>query len=187
MADAVAPVVVVRQPPQRSLDSADHHRHVREQFLEAARVHGRRVVGSPARGGARRVRVARAPLLRGGVVIDHRVHVAARHAEEEPRAAAGREVGQPARLVPAGLADDADLESARGEQARDQGDAERRVIDVGVAVDQDDVELFPPSPPGVVQRHREVCLRSGTRRRPAAARADLDEAGHPAFITAGPM
>src|SRR5439155_13048075 len=154
--------------------------------LEPARVHRARVVRPSARGRVGRVRVGRTTLLAGGVVVHHRVHVAARDAEEETRTAAGREVGQSARLVPARLADDADLESARCEQAPEQGDAEGRVIDVGVAVDEDDVELLPPALPRVLLRYRQVRLRSGTPRRLLRSR-ELNERGHPVLITAGAM
>jgi hypothetical protein len=60
------------------------------------------------------------------------------------------------------------------------------VVDVRVAVDEDDVELTPSAPPGVVERHRQV--RLGARpRRPRFARTDLDEALHPPFITSAAM
>ena len=188
VADPVAPVVVVRQPPQRSLDSADHHRHVREQFPEAACVHGRRVVGSPARGGARRVRVARAPLLRGGVVIDHRVHVAARHAEEEPGAAAGREVLGEARLVPAGLGDDPHLEASRQKHAPEQRYAEGGVVDVGIAVHQHDVELIPSAGARLGQVGGQERLHARPARPGAGTLpTDPDECGHRAGLTPGCM
>jgi len=61
------------------------------------------------------------------------------------------------------------------------------VIDVGVAVDEDDVELLPPALPGVILRYRQVRLRSGTPRRLLGSRAELNERGHPVLITAGAM
>src|SRR5207302_117419 len=112
MADAVAPVVVMGETPERCLHAAEHERDVGEQLLEPARVHRARVVRPSARGRVGRVRVGRTTLLAGGVVVHHRVHVAARDAEEETRTAAGREVGQSARLVPARLAERAGASGA---------------------------------------------------------------------------
>src|SRR5438132_660780 len=112
--------------------------------------------------------------------------MSSRDAGDETRPAAGREVGQTARRLQARQAYDAYLESVRCEQAPDQGDAEGRVIDVGVAVDGHDLELLPPALPGVILRYRQVRLGSGTPRRLLRSR-ELNERGHPVLITAGAM
>ena len=119
-------------------------------------------------------------------MVHHRVHVSAGDAEEETWPAAGGEVGEAARFVPARLAHDADPEPARGEQAADQRNPEGRVIDVRVAVDQDDVELIPSAPPGVVEGHRQIRPGAGPRG-PFCACGDLDEALHRSFITSLPV
>ncbi len=179
MADAIAPVIVMREPPQRRLDAADHHRHVGEELLQLARIDGGRVIGSLSGRRVRRIGVRRAPLLAGRVMVDHRIHVAARHAEEEPRAAAGEKVLEPAAFVPSRLGDDPHLVPPSGEQAADQRHAEGRVIDVRVAVDEHHVELRPASPSRLVERHRQISLgRRADRLLRLAARAEVDEAGH---------
>ena len=124
------------------------------------------------------------------VAVHHRIHVPAGDAEEQARPAAGSEIRQPARLVPAGLADDPDLESARGEQPADQRDAKGGMVDVRVAVDQHDVELLPPAALCLLQRDGQIRLgarRAWRLRSRSLARADLDQAGHRRFITAEAM
>src|SRR3977135_4321130 len=76
-------------------------------------------------------------------------------------------------------------EASRGP---DSGTPEGGVIDVRVSVDQDDVQLLPAAPLGVVERHRQVRVRPRPRRHlPLPARADLDDGRHSLLITAGPM
>ncbi len=66
------------------------------------------------------------------------------------------------------LGDDADLEAAPFEEARDQDRPERRMIDVGVAGDDDDVELRPAARvevgPGGGEERGEAIVRLPTSR-----------------------
>ena len=73
--------------------------------------------------------VASHPPIRG-VAVDHRIHVAAGHAEEQPRRA---ECGEIRRAVPIRLGDDAHFETLRLEYAADDRHAETRMIYVGIA------------------------------------------------------
>ena len=189
MADAIAPVIVVRKAPQRGFDAADHDRDVGKEPLELASVNRRGVVGPLSRRRVRRVRIARPPFLARGVVVDHRIHVAAGNAEEEPRPPAGEKVFETAGVVPTGLGNDPHLVPSGSEQAADQRHAERGMIDVRVSIDQDDVELLPAARFRLLERDRQVRLGPGARRGLRfAARADVDEAGHGrVLITAGPM
>ena len=58
--------------------------------------------------------------------------------------------------MPIGLGDDADAEAAALEETADQRTAERRVIDVGVAADDQDVELVPAAGVHLRARGRQV-------------------------------
>ena len=57
--------------------------------------------------------------------------------------------------VHARLRDDADAVAAPLEEARDEDGPERRVIDVGVARDDEDVELVPAAGVHLLARRRE--------------------------------
>src|SRR6185369_1069662 len=82
----------------------------------------------------------------------HRVEVAGGDAEEEAGAAEAAEVVGGA---PVGLRDQADAQAAALEEAGDEDGAEGGVVDVGVAADDDDVELGPAAGADLVHRRRE--------------------------------
>src|ERR1700722_16343063 len=75
-----------------------------------------------------------------GVAIDHRIHVAAGHAEEQARCAQRLEVPG---ALPVRLRDDPDLESLRLQYAPDDCHTEAGMIDIGITADDDDVALLP--------------------------------------------
>ena len=178
-ANSVAPVIVVREAPKRRLNAADHDGHVGKELLQPASVDGRRVVGSASGRGVRRVGVTRAPLPCGRVVVDHRIHVAAGHAEEEAGPAARGEVVREARFVPPRLRNDSHAKTARGEHPGNERHTESRVIDVRVAVHQDDVELVPSAGVRLVERRRHKRPGVGPLRPVEAARsADVDKLRH---------
>jgi hypothetical protein len=106
-----------------------------------------------------RVGVVGARLAVGGVAIDHRIHVAGSHAEEQVRLA---ERLESPRRQPVRLADDADAKTLRFEQPADQRHAEARVVDVGVAGDQDDVAGIPAKLVHLGSRHRQERRRAET-------------------------
>ena len=66
------------------------------------------------------------------------------------------------------LRDDADLEAAPLEEARDEDRPERRVIDVRVAGDDEDVELLPAARVHLLARRREESPRANLRERHAS-------------------
>ena len=137
----VAPVVVVGQPAQRSLDAAGDHGRVGKEPLEDPRVDRDGAVGAETRLAARRVGVVVAQAQVGRVVVDHRVHRAARDAEEQTRRAQLGEVAQV--VAPVGLRHDRHPIALGFEQPSDDGGAEGRMIDIGVAREEDDVEAVP--------------------------------------------
>ena len=137
---------------QRAFDAAEHDRHVAECLAAALRIDDHRAVGARAAFAAGRVAVVVAQAPVGRVAVDHGVHVAAGDAEEQGRAA---ERGERLGALPVRLGDDADAEAVRFQQAADDRHAEARVIDIGVAGDEDDVALIPAKRIHFCTRHRQ--------------------------------
>ena len=151
-AHGVAPVVVVGDPAQRSLDRADHHGNLLERLAAALGIRHHGAIGPLAGFGIRRVGVVGANLAVAGVTIDHRIHVAGGHAEIEIRLAEPPEIG---RRAPVRLADNADPEALRFQQPPDQRHAETGMVDIGVAGDQDHVAGIPAQLVHFGPRHRQ--------------------------------
>ena len=128
--------------PQRGLDAADDDGHAGERLPAEVAVDERGAVGPEAGVAAGGVLVLAAHLLLGGELVEHRVEVARRDAHHQPRRAHAEQVG---RVAPARLGDHPDPEAAALEEAADDRAAEGGVIDVGVAVDDEHVELVPAS------------------------------------------
>ena len=139
-ADGVAPVVVMSQPAERGLDAAGDDRHARKRLAGPLAVGDRRAIGPQADPAAGRIGVVVADLLVGRVVVDHAVHVAGADAEEQPRAA---ELPPGLGAPPVGLAQDRDPKPGRLEHPAQDPHRERRMIDVGVAGDEHDVDVVP--------------------------------------------
>ena len=130
----------MRHAPQARLDAADDDRHIGIELAQAVAVDDRRAFRPVAGLAARRIRVLMADLLGRRELVEQRIHVACRDEEAEPRLAEAVEI---LRTVPVRLRDDADLVAVLLEQAADDGRAEARMVDVGVARDEDEVELVP--------------------------------------------
>jgi hypothetical protein len=139
-AHLLAPVVVVGDPAQRGLDASEHDRHAGIGAARHVRVHDAGPVGPGAGASPRRILVLRPHLLLRGQLVEHAVEVAGGDAHEQPGGAHHEPVVE---VVPARLRDHAHAEAARLEEATDQRPAERRVVDVRVAVDDEHVELVP--------------------------------------------
>ena len=101
---------------------------------------------------AGRVGVVAAHLAVGGVAVDHRIHVPGGHAEEQVRPAQRLKAFG---AVPVGLRDDADAKALRLEHAADHRHAEARVVDVGVAGDDDHVTRIPAERVHLLPAHRQ--------------------------------
>ncbi len=112
-ADLVTPIVVMGEPPQAGLDTAGDHRHAGVGFAGALAISQSGPIRSPPDPAARAVRVVVAHFAVGGVVVDHRVHVAGANGKEQPRPA---ERPPGFAVVPVGLTDDADAKSLTLEQ-----------------------------------------------------------------------
>ena len=140
-ADGVAPVVVMGQPAERSLDASGDDRHAGKCLAGPLAVGNRRPVGPQADPAAGRIGVVVADLLVGRVVVDHAVHVAGTDAEKQP----GRpELPPGLGTSPVGLAQDRDPIAGRLEHPAQDAHRESRMVDVGVARDEEDVDRVPP-------------------------------------------
>ena len=142
-AKALLPVVVVRDAAQRCLDSAEHHRHVGIELLEDLCVDHCWVFRSHVVSAVGTVGIFRTQPSRGGVFVHHGIHTSRCHRKEEAWPPQFLEVAEVA--MPVGLRHDANAEALVFEQAADDGGAERRVVNVGVGREENDVGLFPAS------------------------------------------
>ena len=138
--ELVLPVVVVRQAPQARLDAADDDGLVLEGAADEVAVDRDGAVGTCARASAGGVGVLVAWLLVDGVVVHHRVHVAAADQKAEPGLA---QDGDGIGIFPVRLRDDADLVAVGFQNTRDDRVSKRRMIDIRVADDIDKVALCP--------------------------------------------
>ena len=146
----VRPVVVVCDPAQAGLDAADDDRRAGVGLARTLRIHRHRAIRAFARLGVGRVGVFRADLAVGRIAVDQRVHVPGGDAEIQPRLAQRtKRLGR----LPVGLAEDANAKTVRLEQPPDQRHAEARVVDVGVAGDEDDVAFVPAERVHFLARH----------------------------------
>ncbi len=90
---------------------------------------------------ARGVGVITAAAACGGVVIDHRVHGSGGYAEEQSRRTEFAEVAEV--VLPIGLRNDCHFVTGCLECASDDGSSKRWVVDIGIAREQDDIDIFP--------------------------------------------
>ena len=139
-AHLVGPVVVMRNAAQRTLNAAQHDRHVLEGLAAALAVDNGCPVGPLPAHVTRGIGVVTADLAVGGVAVDHGVHVARRHAPEQ--------VGLAQRLeglgaLPVWLGNDAHPETLHFEHAPDHRHAKAGVVHIGIARDQHDVTTVP--------------------------------------------
>ena len=139
-AHLVAPEVVVTQTPQRRLDAPRDHRNALVGLSRALAIGQRRPVRPHPDPPARRVGVIVPHFPVGRVVIDHRVHVAGADGEEQPRPA---EAAPVVARLPIRLRDDADSKPRRLQHTSENPHREARVIDVGIASHEHDVDAVP--------------------------------------------
>ena len=139
---AVFPIVVVREPAERSLDAAKHHRHVGIEAFEDVGVDNRRHVGTHPGAAVGSVGVVGAQTLVGRVVVDHGIHGAGRYGEEQARPAQLAKVAEV--VAPVGLRHHGHAQALRLERAAHHGGRKRRVVDVGIARKDYDIGTVPP-------------------------------------------
>ena len=158
-ADRVAPVVVVGDAAETRLHAAGDDRHSGIRLPRPLAVGERGPVGPPADLAPRRIGVVVADLPIRRVVVDHRIHVAGRDPEEQPRPT---ELSPGIAAAPVGLGQHGHAEARRFQKSCDQAVGKTRVIDVGVTADEHDVDGIPAAGLHVGARRRE--RRDGGRR-----------------------
>ena len=138
--DAITPVVVVGNAAQAGFDATDDNRYVSKGLPESLAIYRHGPVWALAGDIAGRVSIIIAPLFICGVVVNHGVHVAGGHAEEQVGAA---EDGEGFGGLPVGLRDHADPEPLRFKHPTDHRHAETGMVYVAVARHDDDVTTVP--------------------------------------------
>ncbi len=136
----LGPIIKMSNAPQTGLDPTDDDRNSLEGFAGTLGIDGDRVVWPSAGRGVRGIGVVGARTPIGGVAVHHGVHVAGGDAEEEVRPSQSLEIGG---RGPIRLSDDADAEPLRLQETTDDGHAKGRMIDIGVASDDDDIATVP--------------------------------------------
>ena len=137
----VVPIVVVRQTAHGGLDTGNDDRGVGIELLEDARVDVCGTVGSETCLAARGVGIVVTQATGSGVVVDHAVHHTAIDPEEEAWLSKLAKIAQV--VAPIGLRNNGNPIASGFERAPDDGCAEGRMVDVGIACDQNDVDLLP--------------------------------------------
>ena len=139
-AHLVVPVVVMRKAAERGFQTAEDDGHVAVCLADAVGIDDDRAVGAFAHHAARGVIVEGTVLFGGGIMRDHAVDIPRGHKEAEARLAvlaecvAGAEVG---------LGEDCHAVACVLQHARNDGNAEGRVVDVSVARDVNEVGAIP--------------------------------------------
>ena len=142
---------------QACLDAAQDHRHVFPGFFTALGIDQGCAVGAFTRHIIRRVGVVMAQLAVGGIAVDHRVHVACGDAEEQVGFTQTHKV---VFAVPVRLRDDPHAEALRFKHTATNGHAEARMVNVGIARDQNDVAAVPAQLVHLFPGHRQEWRRS---------------------------
>ena len=98
----------MRDPPQAGFHAAGDNRHAFVRLAGPLAVGEGRPIGAAADATARTVGIVVADFAIGGVVVDHRVHVAGADGEEQPRPT---ERAPRFAAVPIGLAENGDAKA----------------------------------------------------------------------------
>ena len=131
------------KPAKARFDAADDDRLAAVGAADEVAVDRYGVIGPLAHHAAGGIGVGFPVGFGDGIVVDHRVHIAAHDEKAQARLAEGIDRSG---ILPVGLRDDADLIARVLEHARDDRVAKRRMIDIAVADDVDKVALLPSAP-----------------------------------------
>ena len=155
--ERIAPIVVMRKPPQRGLDATRNNRHMGEQTFQDAAIYRHGTVGTESRPAARRIGVVAAQAQVGRIVVHHGVHGPRRHPEEEARRP---QLGKVAQVVPpVGLRHDGHTVSLGLEQAPYDRRPESRMVDIGIPREKDHVKVIPSPLAHLPYRRRQKHFR----------------------------
>ena len=136
----VRPVIIMSQTAKRCLDAAQHDGNVLVRTANQVSVDHRRAIGTKPHLAAGRERIGAAMLLGNRVVVHHRVHVTGGNQETQPGPSQHRDAF---RVAPIGLADHTHLIVIGLKQARDDGHAERGMVDICIAAHEHEVATVP--------------------------------------------
>ena len=150
--NAVGPVVVMREAAQTGFDAAEIYRRIRERAARQHGINGDGAIRALAAHTAGRVGIIRAAFFCGGVVRDHRVDVAA---VDEHRIARTAHLEEVVLIAKIRLAEDGDLVAGILQHARNDGRAERRVIDIRIARYDEKIAVIPPAIGHILFGNRE--------------------------------
>ena len=130
----------MREPPKACLNAADDDGGFFVALTDQIAVDRHGVVRALSGDAAGRVCVSFPVAAGDGIVVHHRVHVAAADQKAEPGLA---QDGDGIGVFPVRLGDDADLVAVGPQNARDDRVSKRRMVNVRVADDIDKVALRP--------------------------------------------
>jgi len=166
---------------QAGLNPAEDHRPLSPRLFAALGINQRRAIRALTGHVIRRISIVMAQLTIGGVAVDHRIHIPGCDAEKEVRFAEAHKVRFAA---PVRLGDDTDAKALRFQHAPADRHTEARVIDIGVAGNEDNVAAVPAECIHLFARHRQKwrgaeagrpVLRPGEK---IAIRLDQGECAH---------
>ena len=137
----ILPVVVMGQSSHGRFDAAYDDRHVGVQLLEDAAISNRAVVGSCAGFAFRRISIVGTTSACRRVMVDHRVHRTGRHREIKSRTT---EFGEVAIVpVPVRLRHYRYAITCCFEHPTQYSCTERRMVDIRITGEEDDVHFIP--------------------------------------------
>ena len=155
----VAPIVVMRHAPQTRLDPPYHNRNIGRQTLARPRINRQRSVGPRTCPPSWRIRIVMTtPLLRR-VMVHHRVHIPRIYPPKQRRHTQRQII-----RVALGLRHHPNAKALGMQKTPDYPRRKRRMVDIRIAPNQDDVAHIPTQTIHLLTRHRQHWCRSQTRR-----------------------
>ncbi len=155
-AHLVVPVIVMRKPAERGLHPAEQDRNAGERLPRAVGIHGAGAVGPQPGLPSGRIEILAAALFCRRVVRHHAVEIARADENAEFRPPHRLEGGS---IVPRGLREHRHAVARVLQQPPDDGRAERRVIDIGVARHKQYIVPVPAAREHVRARYGQKILR----------------------------
>ena len=186
-AHGIGPVVIVRGTAQAGFDAPEDHRHIFPRLFAALSVDQRSAIRALAGHVTRRVSIVMAQLTVSGVAVDHRVHVTGGDAEEQVRFTQAHKV---VFIIPVRLGNNPHAEPLRFQHASADRHAEARVIDIGIAGNQNNVAAIPAKLIHLFSRHwqkRRGAKTGGPVLRPGEKVTIRLDQGYCAHIASGEM
>ena len=150
---AVLPIVIVRDPPERSLNPADHDRDLGVELLQNLRIDRHGIVRPRPRLSFRRVSVVMAEPLGRRIMVDHGIHGPGIDPEIQPRSPQFPEIPQV--VPPVRLGHDSHPVAPFLEPAADDRRPERRMVDKGIARNENHINVIPSEREDLLHRGRK--------------------------------